>query len=124
MSYTTYKILHLFAIFFVFLSLGGLTLRAMDHGDKGKSRARRLAGITHGLALILVLVSGFGLLARLGVQHDWVFPPWVWAKLIIWLLLGASVAFIRKKEWHRALWWIFPILGGAAAALALLKPGG
>ncbi len=122
MSYTTYKILHLFAVLFVFLSLGGLTLRAMDRGDKGKSPARRLAGMTHGIALLLVLVSGFGLLARLGVEHDWLFPPWVWGKLAIWLILGLSVAWIRKKDWHRALWWLLPVLGGLAAALALLKP--
>ena len=122
MSYNTYKILHLFAVFFVFLSLGGLTLRAMDHGDKGKSRARRLAGMTHGIMIILVLVSGFGLLARLGIDHDWIFPPWIWGKLAIWLVLGIAISWIRKKEWHRALWWTLPLLGSLAAALALLKP--
>ena len=118
MSLLTYKILHLFGIFLLFTALGGLTLRSADGGERS-----RLAGISHGVALLVILVSGFGLLARLGLSHDWAWPTWVWLKLTVWLLLGASLVLVRRLPRLRNLWWcLFPLLGAAAAYLALFKP--
>ena len=122
MSYLFYKILHLAGVFFLFAALGGFTLRAMSRSES--VRTRKLAGITHGVALLVVLVSGFGLLARLQITHDWLFPPWIWGKLLVWLLLGAATALIKRKAgWRAALWFVLPLLGVVAAWLALYKPG-
>lgn len=119
MSLLTYKILHLFGIFLLFAALGAITLRSAQ----GTAERSRLAGISHGVALILILVSGFGLLARLGLSHDWLWPAWVWLKLLVWLLLGAALVLVRRVPRLGTLWWwLFPLLGAAAAYLALFKP--
>ena len=115
MSLLAYKVLHLIGAFLLFAALGYLTLRP---GERSK-----LANASHGIALLLVVVSGFGMLARLGVTHDWIFPLWVWLKLAIWLLLGAALVLVRRMPQLATLWWwLFPLLGGAAAYLALYKP--
>ena len=119
MSLLTYKVLHLFGMFVLFAALGAITLRSAE-GTEGKSK---LAGLSHGLGLLLILVSGFGLMARLGLSHDWAWPTWVWLKLVIWLLLGASLVLVRRMPRLSTLWWwLIPLLGAAAAYLALFKP--
>lgn len=114
MSYEVYKVLHLLAIFFLFLSLG--TVAAAGRGEG----LGRMARIAHGVALVLILVAGFGLLARLGLGAP---PGWVWAKIALWVVLAAAVAPLgRRPEWTPVLWPMIPILGGIAAWLAVVKP--
>jgi len=121
MSLAAYKVLHLIGAFLIFASLGALALRHKDGGDReGRSK---LDSISHGIALLILIVSGFGMLARLGVTHDWLFPGWVWGKLVIWLLLGAALAFVRRMPRLAAVWWwAMPLLGGLAAWMAIYKP--
>jgi hypothetical protein len=122
MSLLAYKILHIIGAFLLLAALGALTLRQADGGRPGGPPSK-LASISHGIALLLILVSGFGMLARLGIMHDWRFPAWIWLKLIIWLLMGAALVAIRRLPRYAALlWWLFPLLGGLAAYLALFKP--
>ncbi|MEE8522688.1 MAG: hypothetical protein V3T72_02055 [Thermoanaerobaculia bacterium] len=116
MSLLTYKVLHILGISLALVALGGAAQRALD-GDSGGSR--KLAGITHGVGLLIILVSGFGLLAKLGIG----FPPWVWLKLVIWLVIAALLVLIRKMPQHATLFWFaLPVLTGIAAYLALYKP--
>lgn len=123
MDYLTYKTLHVLGGFLLFTSLGGLMLSALSTGKPAEGKARKLAAMTHGIALAVILISGFGLLAKLQIPHDWLFPPWVWAKLVVWLLMGGVIVLIRKRpEWLRALWILLPLLGGVAAYLAFYKP--
>lgn len=121
MTYLAYKLIHLVGVVLLFTALGALVVRQVGGHSSPRDRGGRLAGMTHGLALILIVVSGFGALAKLGLG----LPVWAWAKLGIWLLLGASLLAIRRMPsaapW---LWWLLPILGGVAAWLALYKPGG
>ncbi len=120
MSYLAYKVLHIVGILAVFLALGGLAARSLDGSTDMGSRAAKLAGMTHGLALILVLVSGFGLIAKLGTG----FALWVWLKLAVWLVLGAMIALVRRMpQFASLLWFTIPLLGALAAYLALYKPG-
>jgi hypothetical protein len=51
--------------------------------------------ITHGLGLLLVLVAGFGMLAKLGIHGV---PTWAALKLIIWVALGAFAALAYKEN--------------------------
>lgn len=121
-SYSAYRLIHLLGIFLLFLGLGGLTIRALAGADD--RRTRRLAAITHGVGLVLILVGGFGLLARLGVGHGSGWPHWVYGKLIIWLLMGAAIVVIRKLGGKSLiLWLILPLLGLLAAYMAIYKPG-
>ncbi len=118
MSPLAYKVLHVFGVLLAFTALGGLTLRALS-GSREKGPADKLAGITHGVALLIILVSGFGLIAKLGYG----FPLWVWLKLAIWLVIGAALALVRRMPQHAGIFWIaLPLLGGVAAYLALYKP--
>lgn len=112
-SYPLYKVLHIAGVLFVMIALGGLVAAGRD-GD------RRRAGLTHGIGLVVILVTGFGLLARLQAG----FPPWVWGKLVIWLLIGGAIAAIRRRPELARLWWItLPLLGAVAGYLAIYKPG-
>ena len=120
MDVLVYKTLHLLGIFLVFSALGGMIFHVINGGDKDNaSPARRLAGMGHGIGLILLLVSGFGMLAKLNLG----FEPWVFAKLALWLVFGMFTAAVwRKPAWAPMLWWALPVLGGVAAWLALYKP--
>lgn len=118
MSYAFYKVLHLVAVLFLFSSLGSLAVNAATGGT---AKLRTLAMAVHGISLAVVLVAGFGLLARLGVMSH--FPLWAWGKVVVWLLLGlAVVALKRKPQWAPGLWIAMPLLGGIAAWLAVTKP--
>ena len=73
------------------------------------------------LGLVLLLVGGFGMLAKLGVSG---IPGWVHPKILIWVLLGLAVAVpYRKPELARPLWFAAPILALIAAYLGLNKLG-
>ncbi len=62
-----------------------------------------------------------GTLARLGVTGG--FPGWVWAKLALWLVVGASAAVIKRAPGFSVhLLWLMPVLGGVGAWLAIYKP--
>lgn len=120
MSYEFYKVLHIIGAFAVILALGGLTLHIMNGGTRNYPH-RRFIMITHGIALFLILVAGFGLLARLGLTSN--MPGWAWAKLVIWVLLGVIPAVIyRKTQLAMVNWFVILALAGAAAWLAINKP--
>lgn len=118
MSPQFYQVLHLLGVILLFFSLGGMVLRQFGGGSTGDD-GRKTAGMTHGIALIILLVSGFGLLAKLQLGM----PHWVWVKLGLWLLLGAMVVLVRKLPWYSKLWWLLiPVLGLIAAYLGVFKP--
>ena len=90
MSYQIYKILHLSSIlgFFIIMSMA-----AIDH-RKTKARV-----IVSGVALLLILVGGFGLMARLGIPHgSW--PAWIYIKFAIWTLVGMFGHILLKRAPH------------------------
>lgn len=118
MSLLTYKVLHILGMMLVFSSLGGLIFHSLAGGG-AKHRGHKLAGASHGIGLVLILVSGFGMLAKLQAG----FPLWVIAKVVIWLLFGGVIALIRRMPGQATtLWLALPLLGAAAAYLALFKP--
>lgn len=119
MDVRIYEILHFTGILMVFLAYGGLIVRSLLRSDD--VLVRKLGAMTSGVGLLLILVSGFGMLSRL---HDTTFHPWVIAKLIIWLVLGALIVLInRKPQMGRALWWVTLLLGFLAVYLGVVKPG-
>ena len=118
MSYEIYKIIHLLGLTMVVLSLGGIIVHAINGGTKSTNAFRKGAVITHGVGLLLLLVAGFGMLARLGIHS---FPGWVVGKLVIWLTLGAFVGLAYKQKLARKLWFIIPVLVVLAATLAIFK---
>ena len=120
MSLLFYKFFHVVAILTLFTVAGGTALYVANGGDKEGNQARGLVGILHGLALVIVLVSGFGLLARLGLGFD---SLWVWGKLALWLAFGVLVTLpYRYPALGKPFLWLLPVVGAVAAYLALYKP--
>ncbi len=119
-SYTTYKIVHLVGVMMIFLAFGGALTRAIGSFPKAHAWKKGIA-ITHGLGLLLALLGGFGLLARLGLVQG--LPGWAIAKLGIWVLLGGLLALAnRAEQFSKILWFALLFLGGLATWLAGTKP--
>jgi hypothetical protein len=113
-SYEFYKVLHILGIILVFMSLGGATLHATGGGTRDNNPARGRVAALHGVGLLLLIVAGFGMLAR--IQGSMALPPWVHPKLLVWVLLGAAPVLISRKPGSaKALWIALPLLGVTAA---------
>lgn len=118
-----YRVLHILGVLFTFMALGGLLVAARSTGDSAADRKR--AGMLHGIGLVIILISGFGALARYGISNPGIWPMWVWLKALLWIVFGASLMLIKRAPGMRTLLWILlPLLGAFAAYLAIYKPGG
>lgn len=123
LALTTYKVIHLLGIFLLFSGLGGVWAMAVTSADATRAAGRRLLMATHGVALLLILLGGFGMLAKLGIAGVW--PLWVWIKITIWILLAASPLWLRRAAGARGLlFFLAPLLGAIAAYSALFRIGG
>jgi len=72
--------------------------------------------------MFLILLAGFGMLARLGISGSW--PLWIWIKIGIWLLLGALPVLLRRSDKpSSALLYLAPVLAAIAAWAALFHIG-
>ncbi len=120
LSYEVYKILHLLGMFLVFVAIGGVCVHAANGGDKDSNSLRRSLAVSHGIGLVLLLIAGFGMLAKTGQSPA---AGWVWGKVAIWLVLGASTALpYRARGFAGVLLTLVPLLGVVAAYLAINKP--
>jgi len=122
MSPDTYKLVHVAGILMVFMSLGGLALHGINGGTKDSNGARRLTTVTYGVGLFLILLGGFGWLGTSGTMGAGM-PGWTWAKLGIWMAVGALLAVPTvRPDLSRLVWIAAPILGVIGAWLARTKP--
>lgn len=118
-----YEVLHIIGIAMLFVAIGGVSIHAANGGSKATSETRKLVGSVHGLGALLILVGGFGMLARIGFQHGGNFPGWLWVKLIVWVILSAVVLVpYRVPSLARPMALILPLLAGVAVYMALYKP--
>lgn len=122
-SHSTYLVIHLLGILLLFVSLGGVALHALNGGTKQDNGARRWVAIMHGLGTVLILLGGFGMLARLELSQGMALPGWVWAKLVILIVLASVVMLpYRKPELALPFFLALPFVGGLAGFLAIFKP--
>ncbi|EQA35823.1 hypothetical protein LEP1GSC047_0461 [Leptospira inadai serovar Lyme str. 10] len=119
-SYTVYKLVHILGILFLFLAFGGIALHVIGGGTKENAQ-KKLIAMTHGIGLFLILLGGFGMLARLGIIWPW--PGWIIAKFLFWLLFGGLLTlFYKKPSVAKFLWFSLPFLGVIVGYIALYKP--
>lgn len=117
LDYNAYKIVHFIGLVLLFQGLGAIML---SRGQDG--RAPRSATVLHGLGLLIMLIGGFGMLARLQiVEFPW--PLWVFGKFGVWLLLGA-LPVLAKRGVVKGVAGVLlaAALAGLSAGLALYKP--
>lgn len=105
----------------VIMALGALAMHVINGGTR-QNPWRKHAAITHGIGMFLSLLGGFGLLARLGISQGGL-PGWIWAKLVIWTILGGLIAVIlRKPLLAKSIWYSVILFAGLGAYLANYKP--
>ena len=105
------KTLHIAGALGVFAGIGAIITAADD-------KNRKLAGMLHGISLLVLILIGFAILKKPPMDQHW----WQ-VKLVIWLFLGAAPALAKRKVLPAgALVVICLALGAVAAYLALAKP--
>ena len=120
MSYQFYKVIHILGVILVFTGLVGTLMTLWNTADIKKS-IRKLGAISHGIGLVFVLVSGFGLAARLGYFGS--LPNWIYVKIGIWAIAGALMYFVKRKaNLGFSLYFVIIGAGFFAALLAVTKP--
>ena len=123
LSHQFYNVVHILGIVLLVMALGGMALHAANGGTRRENAARGLIAALHGIGAFLILLGGFGMLARLGVMHGSGFPGWIWVKLVIWVLLGAAALLpYRRPALARPLLFVVPGLAAVAAYMAVYKP--
>lgn len=122
MPYTIYKLVHFLGLFAVVTVLAATAMHALGGGTRAARPYRRAFGVAHGVGTFLILLGGFGMLARLGIAQAGL-PAWVYAKLALWLIVGAAMVLPYRGRPHAlALIVALPLLTVLGAAIALYKP--
>ena len=115
LSYEVYKVIHVLSIL-VFYAAAAVSLY---------SQAPKHIRVISGITTALIFIAGMGLLARIGLDHGAGFPLWVWAKMLIWLVLAIIVPVGAKRapeHVKRPLFYISVILFVFAHYFAIFKP--
>jgi hypothetical protein len=119
MPYEIYKIMHLTGLVLLFSGLVTLlTLKITGAALEGPNK--KFAYLTHGIGLLLLLVGGFGLLARLNLGPG--LPNWIYFKLVAWLYFGGIVALIKRKKLSWSFYYILLGVFILTAYVAIYKP--
>jgi uncharacterized membrane protein SirB2 len=101
-SYEIYKFIHLLSLFFLFTGLSVAFFSANQI---------KFFKIMNGVSSLLVMVSGMGLMARLGIKHGEPWPQWIFIKFGVWFILAVGGAIVAKR---------FPKVGPKAYVLMMI----
>lgn len=106
-----YHIAHIVGLIFVFVGFGALL----------SSESSRHAMKWHGIGLLISLISGFGLLAKLQIFAT--MPTWVWIKITLWLVLGGLPVLARRQVVSPTVVMLLAVaIAGFMGYLGYMKP--
>lgn len=113
-AYEVYKWLHLLCIM-LFIGLSSVMLW---YGGKIK-----VFSILTGIASVLILVTGLGLMANLGIKHAEPWPLWIKIKLGVWLFLTILVPVVHKRlpKIGKMMFWLMYLSFALASYSAIYK---
>ena len=107
-----YNFIHLAGVMLLFTAFGAVILNSSPRYNKA-------ASILHGVSLLLIFISGMGLLGKLQLMG---LKFWI-AKVVILILLGGALTLAKKKMLHPPVSLSIVLgLGFAAAYLGIYKP--
>lgn len=106
-KFEIYRLLHFAGIFTLLYSFGSLFIG--KNYNKG-------AAMGHGVGLLLILVSGFGMQATLSLG----FPIWLILKIVIWIAFGSFIVLAKKSIINSFTAWVL-IVGLALCSVYLAK---
>lgn len=103
------------------LHILGLAVLFVGFGSMQSSGSIKPGMKSHGIALVIMLVTGFGMLAKLHIFSP--MPVWVMIKIAMWLLLGALPTLAKRSILPFSM--LVPaalVITGINAWLGYLKP--
>ncbi len=117
-----YEIIHVIGIAMLFVAIGGVAVHAANGGTRTNTSTRGLVATLFGLGSFLILLGGFGMMARLGLVRG-APPGWLTVKMVIWLVLSGLVLLpYRRPALARPFLLFLPLLAGVAVYMAVYKP--
>ena len=123
MPHEVYLVLHILGLLMTFMALGGVAVHAINGGTKQDNAFRTGAMLTHDLGLCLILLGGFGLMAKKLQITGFPWPGWLMLKMSIWIVLGGfTVLLFKRPDLGRVLWWVVLLLGTLAVLSVTYRP--
>jgi len=103
MSIAFYHVLHIAGLITLFIGFGAML------GSDSKTAMK-----WHGIGLLIMILAGFGMLAKLGLMAS--LPTWVWIKMGVWLALGALPVLAKRQVLPKGVVVLIAVLLAVTAA--------